>query len=736
MLHQIGVGVLGPVFRTYEPTRDRLVAVKVFRLDITPEQARALADELARSAEAGLFHPSVVEPIAAGVEGTVAYRADEYVAAESLDVAMRHYAPASVDKVLPFITQLAGAIDFARAAGVGHGALHPRDIFVTPDEARATGFGVVDALERVGIRAPVRRPYSPPERVSGGSWGTPADVFSLGVIAFELLTGRRPAGTGDQIGPLTGAPGADHLDQLRAVLVRAMDDDPERRYPTALAFASALEAAARGEGQPGLAASASVAVPAADTTSRVESREEASTKPPATGEEPDDIAAEREEDEAHWALAQEEASRRAQPPTPEATPADPRPEPASAAVPKPVAPVSSVDDDLRLHAVSLEEATATGADDFTLRTSPAFGMDEDLAEETGAGIPPETDERDESERELQPGGTKRPGRAAGAAGVVAPFDAHPAAARSRRPAAHTVFDTHDAFLESDSSGIEARPPGERAPMAMLPLAMTLVIGLLLGFAAGYAVGGRSQENDAGATPGSAAAGPGGQPAEPGPAGTTSAPAREFSEQTVAPSSTPPSAAPDAAPDMPAGESGARTGGPAAGTAKPPAPRTGRLVVRSNPPGAGVTINGQWRGRTPLPLDELAFGKYTVRVVQPGYDVAREEVTLSTADPTRIVSLRLNRQAPAKPPARASTPPASASAPQSFTGSVFVDSRPRGARVLIDGKEVGTTPLRIPDVPIGSHVVRLELPDHRFWTTSITVTAGKSTPVTGSLEPIR
>ena len=70
------------------------------------------------------------------------------MAAESLDVAMRHYAPAAIDTVMPFITQLAGAIDFARAAGVGHGALHPRDIFMTPDEARATGFGVVEALER------------------------------------------------------------------------------------------------------------------------------------------------------------------------------------------------------------------------------------------------------------------------------------------------------------------------------------------------------------------------------------------------------------------------------------------------------------------------------------------------------------------------------------------------------------------------------------------------------------
>ncbi|HET7216505.1 MAG TPA: protein kinase, partial [Vicinamibacterales bacterium] len=240
MLHQIGVGALGPVFRTYEPTRDRLVAVKVFRLDLTPEQSSALADELARATQVGLFHPSIVEPLAAGLEGTVAYRAEEYVAAESLDVAMRHYAPATMDKALPFITQLAAAIDFARAAGVGHGALHPRDIFVTPDEARASGFGVVDALERLGLRAPVRRPYSSPERIAGKPWTTAADVFSLGAIAFELLTGRRPSGLGEQMGVLSGASLGSHEAEIRAVLARAMAEDPEARYSSAGEFAAAL----------------------------------------------------------------------------------------------------------------------------------------------------------------------------------------------------------------------------------------------------------------------------------------------------------------------------------------------------------------------------------------------------------------------------------------------------------------------------------------------------------------
>jgi hypothetical protein len=72
----------------------------------------------------------------------------------------------------------------------------------------------------------------------------------------------------------------------------------------------------------------------------------------------------------------------------------------------------------------------------------------------------------------------------------------------------------------------------------------------------------------------------------------------------------------------------------------------------------------------------------------------------------------------------------------FVGSMFVDSRPRGAKVFIDGKEVGTTPFRMPEISIGAHVVRLELKDHHTWTSSVRITSGEEQRVTGSPEPIR
>jgi hypothetical protein len=153
----------------------------------------------------------------------------------------------------------------------------------------------------------------------------------------------------------------------------------------------------------------------------------------------------------------------------------------------------------------------------------------------------------------------------------------------------------------------------------------------------------------------------------------------------------------------------------------------------------VTVNGRWRGRTPLTLDDLRFGSYTVRIVQSGYAVAREEFTLSSRDRERTLSVRLRRAA--APPAPAASAPAAsaksaASRPAIRTGSIYVDSRPRGARVFIDGRAVGVTPLRLGDVRAGSHTVRLELDEHRTWTDRRYVLAGQETRVTGSLERLR
>jgi serine/threonine protein kinase len=784
VLHQIGVGALGPVFRTYEPTRDRLVAVKVFRLDVTPEQASALADELTRATEAGLFHPSIVEPVAAGMEGTVAYRAEEYVAAESLDVAMRHYAPAGLDKVLPFISQLASAIDFARAAGVGHGALHPRDIFVTPDEARATGFGVVDALDRLGLRAPVRRPYSPPERIAGNAWSTPADVFSLGVIAFELLTSRRPSGLGEQMGPLTGATLGDRVDAIREVLAKAMHELPAERYATAGAFAGALAAAGGAAALPSFEpATASGAIVTGDTALM-----ESIAQPPiaaADQQSPtalDDFAAEPAppapgESAREVARKVIAARKRQHKPNPELFLAPPEPDTTELSSPSGVAAGAFFGAARPESTLELEQEEATSFAP-AIDAEPTPAVTEDVPVQAEAEAAPEiiasasTEEEEEEITPLEP--PSDPDRAGlSSLGLTgSPFKRievepdEPAVDTTLRDSSDRIVAV-DEFRARESNGLRAergrlltpdrptsdrslpsRPspidpidrhipllpahePGpDRARVAMLPLAVMLVLGLLLGYTAGYVVGNREQAQEVArrstARPEAASATPG---------TTGQAPPKAFSDQVVSPGAAPPAQPQRSAAAAPTASARSKPG------AAPVARERGRLLVRSTPSRADVTINGKWSGRTPLTLDDQAFGQYTIRVVQRGFEAAREEVELSRANPTQTMEVTLRRPAgraekPAPAPRPKPAAPPAASKPAATSGEIYVDSRPQGARVVIDGKDVGVTPLRLTNQALGHRTVRLELTDHQVWTTTTRVVAGETARVTGSLERIR
>jgi hypothetical protein len=714
VLHQIGIGTLGPVFRTYEPTRDRLVAVKVFRLDIIPEQAQVLAAALSRAVDASLFHPSIVEPIASGVEGTLAYRAEEYVAAESLDVAMRHYAPAPIEKALPFITQLAGAIDFARAAGVGHGGLHPRDIFVTPDEARATGFGVVDALEQVGIRAPIRRPYSAPERIDGTGWSTPADIFALAAITFELLTGRRPSGTGAEIGALPEGP---RSEALHAVLARAMDDDPSRRYPTALAFAGALESAARGEAAASGAAASFAAVPVPpvpvspvpDVT--IAGSGIAVTPGEFEVDENLDPASVRGGGVASYGVA-------SSPPLDEVELDTGAPRGAGALDDFDAGPGAGdayvAPEPVRAIAPTLFDHEAGHGEDVrgASREAREHEQEEDVAGDVSV------DDEPASFDAAGPVARDAHATSFGGPGSIFARDAGPAVSS----ATETVYAAEAPMLEAVEPGPDPHDVPDRSGPAILPIAVVMLPLLLGAFGAGYFVGSRDRlappAPEATAEPAPAASGPA-TPQKPG----------QYSEQQV----TPPAPAGGTAALAPRGIEGpAPRGVEGPAPARPEAARPGRtvtagnLVVRSTPSRAAVTVNGRWRGRTPLTLDPLPFGTYVVRIVQDGFRPTREEVTLSARAASRTITARLEPTAP-RATVRRGAPAAGA------TGSLYVDSRPRGATVFLNGKSVGQTPLSLPEVAVGAHEVRIEMAGKKTWTSTARVVPATMARVTGSLE---
>ena len=246
VLHQVGSGVLGPVFRTHDPVHDRLIAVKSIKLDIVPEDVARLADALRDLAHRPVPHPGAVNVIAAGVEGERAFYATEYAAGESLDLALRHLAPAPLDVAIPLLRALADVIDAAWETGVGHGALHPRDVFLVPEGGvRVTAIGIAMALQQAGLSAPIRRPYTAPERGDKRPWDQRADVYSLGAIAHELLTGRRLATAGEHDGALA-ALGSEARSIARQGLAKALATDPDDRFASATAFVDALAAVPAG----------------------------------------------------------------------------------------------------------------------------------------------------------------------------------------------------------------------------------------------------------------------------------------------------------------------------------------------------------------------------------------------------------------------------------------------------------------------------------------------------------
>jgi len=232
---------LGPVFCASDSGSSSPVAVKLFRLDLSPERVHQLVAALDRIIAAHLAHPALAVALASGVRDGSAFLAQEYVEADSLDLVVREFGPAPPADALRVAAQLAGALDFAAVVNVCHGALHPRDVLLSSDETRLTGIGIAQALDVLGFVAPVRRPYSAPERIAGGAWDRRADVFSLAAVIHELLWGRPISGVGVQaVESLTPIEGGD-LDGLRATFARALAKDPGSRFDTALDFAQSLQ---------------------------------------------------------------------------------------------------------------------------------------------------------------------------------------------------------------------------------------------------------------------------------------------------------------------------------------------------------------------------------------------------------------------------------------------------------------------------------------------------------------
>jgi hypothetical protein len=720
VLHQIGAGRLGPVFRAWQVDRDRLVAIKVFQLDLVPEQVTALVAELQKLVAQRLAHGAIAAPIGAGVQGGTAYLAQEFCTGESLDVAMRQGNGWPAARVLKVLGRIGSAIDIAAARGANHGALHPRDVLLSAADVRVTGFGVLQALERAGLRVLGRHPYGAPELAEGQRSGTPADVYALAVLAYELLAGRRVSGIADQsLDQLAAAQQADPS-ALRQVFATALAADPATRYRTARAFTTALEGALGG-GSPRL--------PGLDADVDERAAEPAHAEPdqapaPAITLRDEDLALDAERasvvsfpvvmppgrtnatvdvegfDLPLGAEAEREAA------------AEPRPEPE---VPAPLAPPRARHTEFDTSVLDKLSPVAEPAVDGPDEASHAPRASEALE------VPEAPEAEIAGDRQVEaapapaaPAHSQAPAQASAPAREPEPAPAPPPPA-APPVAAERPLQRPPLFAEVS---IDEDPEEEAAPAsrgiaytATWPLVLALGVGLLVGFALGYGLAMRdvsvatmtSQQ----AAPLVSSAGDGATAVAHLPASAAAATAASGITERDLPSDR--RASGSTATGTPAAESAAPT------PVRPTVPVDGRLVIRSTPPGARVLLNGRMRGVTPLSLSGLPFADYRLRLELSGYLPDEQRMTLDPSSPTRTFTETL------RPVAR---PP---------TGTVVIESRPAGAQVYIDDRLVGRTPLSLPGIAAGEHHVRLAQPGFRPWIATVNVTGGESNRVTASLE---
>jgi serine/threonine protein kinase len=214
--------------------------IKVFQLNLPPHEQHRLAASFERLIGRSLLGPGIVAPIASGTNGVTTYLVRGFVAADSLDVVLRRAGPTPVEDALRVSTQLARALEVGAVAGVHHGALHPRDVLVAPDQVWVSDLGVCQALEEVGVARPVRRPYAAPERTETAPWDSHADTYSLAALTYEMLTGRRVLAAGPAaVGAFPAVRGADMV-ALRATLRRGLARNPRARFHSAVDFVHAL----------------------------------------------------------------------------------------------------------------------------------------------------------------------------------------------------------------------------------------------------------------------------------------------------------------------------------------------------------------------------------------------------------------------------------------------------------------------------------------------------------------
>jgi serine/threonine-protein kinase len=254
----VGRGAMGIVYKAFDPNIHRTVAIKTIRLDAAEDDStHALLARFRNEAQAAgrLSHPGIVAVYDYAEEGGVAYIAMEFIQGSSLREYLARGMRFGDADIVSTMTQLLDALAYAHEQGVWHRDIKPANLIVMRNgKLKVADFGIarIDSLNLTQTGFVMGTPgYMAPEHYTGGSVDWRADVFSAGVVMYELLTGVKPfAGTVESAAYKVCHDNPLPPSQVRRdpavpvaydpVIARAIAKKPDERFESAQAFRSAL----------------------------------------------------------------------------------------------------------------------------------------------------------------------------------------------------------------------------------------------------------------------------------------------------------------------------------------------------------------------------------------------------------------------------------------------------------------------------------------------------------------
>ena len=194
---KIGSGGMSSVYRAFDPTLERWVAIKLMHRDISndPDQLERFRREA--RAVASLNHPHIVTVIDAGEDDGAPYIVFEYVEGETLKERIRRLGRLPVSEAVAYAIEIGRALEGAHANLLVHRDVKPQNVLIDPDgRAKVTDFGIARSLEAQGLTATGRvlgtTDYVSPEQALGHEVTGQSDIYSLGIVLYEMLTGETP----------------------------------------------------------------------------------------------------------------------------------------------------------------------------------------------------------------------------------------------------------------------------------------------------------------------------------------------------------------------------------------------------------------------------------------------------------------------------------------------------------------------------------------------------------------